>query len=112
VAGSCPGATSNRTARPWPTATWLRPRSRGGTISILTDSSHSPLHGLTPAAPATVYFGKLELSAVAAQTMSNSAIVAMLMESGTSRLSAERIVEVEREGADAGRARSHPQSRR
>jgi hypothetical protein len=44
--------------------------------------------------------------------MSNAAIVAMLVASGTSRLTAERIVEVERDGADAGRARAHLQSRR
>ena len=44
--------------------------------------------------------------------MSNAAIVAKLVESGTSRLSAERIVQVAREGAIAGRVRAHSQSRR
>ena len=92
-------------ARP---TTWLRPPSGGGTISILENISYSPL----PAVQTTIHFGKLELSAAQASAMSNAAIVAMLVASGTSRLTAERIVEVERDGADAGRARAHLQSRR
>jgi hypothetical protein len=44
--------------------------------------------------------------------MSNAAIVAELVATGSSRLTAERIVAVAREGAECGRARSHLQSRR
>ena len=88
--------------------TWLRPPSGGGTISTLENTPYLPL----PLAQTTIHFGKLELPAAQARVMSNAAIDAMLVASGTSRLTAERIGEVEREGADSGRARSPRQSRR
>jgi hypothetical protein len=73
-------------------------------ITSLEQQSFSP-------PPDTVAFGKLELTAAEAARMSNAAIVALLVASGTSRLSAERIVAVEREGATCSRARSHLHSR-
>ena len=58
-----------------------------------------------------VRFGPLELTAAEAKTMSSTVIVARLVEGGMSRLSAERVVEVQRGGHQSGRARFHPQSR-
>ena len=56
-----------------------------------------------------VRIGPLELPAAEAASLSNAALLAMLLESGTSRLSAERIVELN--GCDGSRARSHSRSR-
>jgi hypothetical protein len=44
--------------------------------------------------------------------LSNQAIVERLVESGVSRLSAERIVAVQRGGVEPGRARRHAQGHR
>ncbi len=44
--------------------------------------------------------------------LSTTALVARLVAGGVSRLTAERYVEIQRGGADAGRARPHPVSRR
>jgi hypothetical protein len=57
-------------------------------------------------------FGKLELSQEEADRLSDAGIVERLVSTGVSRLSAERIVAVEREKAEPGRARPHSQARR
>lgn len=54
-----------------------------------------------------VRFGTLELTDAEAERLSNASIVDRLVETGVSRLSAERIVEVERSMAEPGRARPH-----
>jgi hypothetical protein len=46
------------------------------------------------------------------QSLSDAMIVVRLVESGISRLSAERIVAVERGGIEPGRARRHAQGHR
>jgi hypothetical protein len=53
-----------------------------------------------------VQFGVLELTEAEAAQMSDAAIVARLVDTGVSRLSAARIVEVGR-GAEVARARPH-----
>jgi hypothetical protein len=57
-------------------------------------------------------FGTLEIADSEMQWLSNTAIIARLIESGVSRLSAERIVAVQRGGIEPGRARRHGQSHR
>jgi hypothetical protein len=57
-------------------------------------------------------FGKLEIPDAEASRLSTAAIVERLVESGCSRLVAERIVEIARGDAEAGRARPHAQARR
>ena len=54
-----------------------------------------------------VRFGTLELTDAEASRLSNASIVERLVETGVSRLSAARIVEVERSMAEPGRARPH-----
>jgi hypothetical protein len=54
-----------------------------------------------------VRFGTLELTDGEARLLSNASIVDRLVETGVSRFSAERIVEVERTMAEPGRARPH-----
>jgi hypothetical protein len=44
--------------------------------------------------------------------LSNAMVVERLVDRGVSRLSAERIVEIERRAAEPGRARTHAMSRR
>jgi hypothetical protein len=44
--------------------------------------------------------------------LSNAMVVARLVDQGVSRLTAERIVEIEREACEPGRARTHTMSRR
>jgi hypothetical protein len=57
-------------------------------------------------------FGTLEIADSELQWLSNTAIVARLVERGVSRLSAERIVAVRRGGIEPGRARRHAQGHR
>jgi hypothetical protein len=52
-------------------------------------------------------FGRLEIADAEMQWLSNASIVQRLVESGVSRLSAERIVEVQRDDVEPGRARRH-----
>jgi len=52
-------------------------------------------------------FGRLEIADSEMQWLSNASIVHRLVESGVSRLSAERIVEVQRDDVEPGRARRH-----
>jgi len=46
------------------------------------------------------------------KALSNAMVVARLVDRGVSRLTAERIVEIERSRAEPGRARTHTMSRR
>jgi hypothetical protein len=57
-------------------------------------------------------FGTLEIADSEMQWLSNTMIVQRLVESGVSRLSAERIVEVQRGEGEPGRARRHAQGHR
>lgn len=57
-------------------------------------------------------FGELEIADSEARFLSNAMIVERLVETGVSRLSAERIVEVQRGEVEPGRARRHGQSHR
>jgi hypothetical protein len=61
---------------------------------------------------AVARFGKAGLSEAEVERMSGRALVECLVASGVSRLSAERIVAIERGTAAPGRARIHMQSRR
>jgi hypothetical protein len=57
-------------------------------------------------------FGTLEIANSELRWLSNATIVERLVESGVSRLSAERIVEVRRGEVEPGRARRHAQGHR
>jgi hypothetical protein len=57
-------------------------------------------------------FGRIELAEVDVKRLSSAALVDRLVASGISRLSAERMVAIERENAEPGRARTHVQARR
>jgi hypothetical protein len=57
-------------------------------------------------------FGELGIADSEVRFLSNAMIVERLVESGVSRLSAERIVEVQRGDVEPGRARRHSQSHR
>jgi hypothetical protein len=57
-------------------------------------------------------FGTLEIANSELLWLSDEAIVVRLVESGISRLTAERIVEVQRGEVAPGRARRHGQSHR
>jgi hypothetical protein len=84
-----------------------------GTVSGFHDARRDglidPAAGDTGAVTAehVVRFGALELTDGEAKHLTDSSIVNRLVESGLSRLSAERIVAVERNNAEPGRARSH-----
>ena len=58
------------------------------------------------------WFGELELTEAEAERLSDAAIVERLVETGVSRLTAARIVEVERGDGHVGRARVHSMARR
>ena len=58
----------------------------------------------------TVY-GKLDIPEDEVRRMSDDAIVARLVASGTTRLTAYRLVELERTKAEPSRARPHMQAR-
>ena len=57
-------------------------------------------------------FGKLEIPDAEAKNLTNAAIAERLVATGVSRLTAERLVSVQRGEAEVGRARRHSQSRR
>ena len=57
------------------------------------------------------FYGKLELSESEAKRLGGARIVERLVATGVSRLSAERMVEIEREKLQPGRARRRAQSR-
>ena len=56
-------------------------------------------------------FGKIELEDVYVARLSNGALVERLVDRGMSRLTATRVVAIERGTAEPGRARPHMQSR-
>jgi hypothetical protein len=53
-------------------------------------------------------FGKLEIPEDEARRLSDEAIARRLVETGVSRLSAARLVEIARGKGEPGRARPHP----
>jgi hypothetical protein len=57
-------------------------------------------------------FGKLEIPDAEAKRLTRTAIVERLVANGSSRLTAERIVAIERGEAEASRARRHVTARR
>ncbi len=57
-------------------------------------------------------FGTLEIADDEAKWLTDAALVARLIASGTSRVTAYRIVELERSKTLPSRARTHSQSRR
>ena len=57
-------------------------------------------------------FGGVEMTERELSMLSSSALADRLVDNGISRLSAERMVAIEREGAEAGRARRHAQAHR
>jgi hypothetical protein len=57
-------------------------------------------------------FGSVEITEVELRVLSSPALVDRLVGSGISRLSAERMVAIERGSAEAGRARRHTQAHR
>jgi hypothetical protein len=56
-------------------------------------------------------FGKLEIPDAEAKRLSATAIVERLVAHGSSRLTAERIVAIERGGEEPSRARRHGRAR-
>ena len=57
-------------------------------------------------------FGSIEILEVDWTKLSDAAIVERLVAGGASRLTAQRIVAIERGEAETGRARAHAQARR
>ena len=57
-------------------------------------------------------FGSVEITEFELRMLSSPALVDRLVGGGISRLSAERMVAIERGSAEAGRARRHTQARR
>ena len=57
-------------------------------------------------------YGKLEIPDAEARRLSDAAIVERLVEHGCSRLTAQRIVEIERGSAEPARARRRTLARR
>jgi hypothetical protein len=58
-----------------------------------------------------IHFGQLELTQAEAEELSDSSIVERLVETGVSRLTATRMVEIGRGDAELGRARPHKGAR-
>jgi hypothetical protein len=56
-------------------------------------------------------FGSVVITEVELRMLSSPALVDRLVDNGISRLSAERMVAIERGDAEAGRARRHTQAR-
>ena len=55
---------------------------------------------------------EIQLAVREMTALSNAMVVERLVDAGISRLSAQRIVEVERQACEPGRARTHTMSRR
>ena len=55
---------------------------------------------------------EIQLAVKEMKALSNAMVVERLVDGGVSRLSAERIVEIERGAVEPGRARTHTMSRR
>jgi hypothetical protein len=79
-------------------------------------SSAAPLHGdpmpldLPPSA-GKLRFATIGITEAQIRELSSATLVDRLVATGSSRLSAQRIVAIERGLADAGRARSHAKGR-
>lgn len=58
------------------------------------------------------HFGRLEIAEEDVRRLSGAALVDRLVSTGISRLSAERMVAIDRGIAEPGRARAHMQARR
>ena len=56
--------------------------------------------------------GEIQLAVKEMKALSSATVVARLVDKGVSRLTAERIVEIERGTVEPGRARTHTMSRR
>jgi hypothetical protein len=56
-------------------------------------------------------YRKLEIGETDVERLSDEELVLLLLEAGASRLTAQRIVEVERGRVEAGRARRHTRAR-
>lgn len=66
--------------------------------------------GLRP--PDVVRFGSIEISTNEVKQLDDDGLIERLVAGGMSRLSAARVVAIERGGAEPGRARVHAQARR
>jgi hypothetical protein len=62
--------------------------------------------------PDVTRFGRVEMTERELRMLSSSALADRLVDNGISRLSAERMVAIERGDAEAGRARRHTQAHR
>ena len=72
----------------------------------------APLKDALVAPQPTMVFGTCELTLSELQTGRRADLLELLMRHGVKRLTAERILEIHcGDGADTGRARSHPTSR-
>ena len=59
-----------------------------------------------------VRFGTIEIAEAEAKRLSSTTLVERLVAGGASRLTAQRIIEIERGSAEPGRARPHTTARR
>jgi hypothetical protein len=59
-----------------------------------------------------VRFGTIEIAEADAKRLSSATLVERLVANGASRLTAQRMVEIERGSAEPGRARPHTTARR
>jgi hypothetical protein len=64
------------------------------------------------AVPGTTLFGTIEIAEADVKTLNSAALVERLVDQGASRLTAERMVELERGSDEPGRARPHTNARR
>ncbi len=62
-------------------------------------------------AVAGISYGALTISKARAELLSDQELVELLTAEGASRLTAARIVAIERDGGEAGRARRHMRTR-
>jgi hypothetical protein len=76
----------------------------------LTDAGSSD--GSPLVATGVMRFGRVEVSEADLKELSRSVLIDRLTAGGLSRLSAERIIAIERGLAERGRARAHMQARR
>jgi hypothetical protein len=60
---------------------------------------------------AVIRYRKLEIACAEARGLSDEELVVRLLDAGASRLTAERIVAIERGDSEAGRARHHSRAR-
>jgi hypothetical protein len=70
-------------------------------VFVIAPGTHRPLGG-----------AKIEIGEMDLRVLSSTVVVAQLVARGVSRLTAERLVEIERGDAEPGRARPHAVARR